>query len=257
MSGFIYLGASRFALDALEEILSVTKQPILCLIDSEMTEHKINLITKRFPNQNLEEKIFDSLLLKDATFINFLSTLEPSFAMSVHFSDILKKDFISIPKYGVGNIHASYLPYNRGHWPEIWSIYNNQTAGVTIHYIEEGIDTGSIIAQRKVKILPEDTSETLYKKIEIYGLELLRSNWNNMVSGKSTSSKQKEKYALNQAKDIESISEILLDKTYSGYEIINQIRALTIPSYLKGAYFKDPKTGEKIRVRIVLERDKN
>ena len=57
------------------------------------------------------------------------------------------------------------LPYNRGMHPWYWSIVDETPAGVTIHFIDENIDEGHIIAQKEVLIDPTDTGESLYGKL--------------------------------------------------------------------------------------------
>jgi methionyl-tRNA formyltransferase len=82
--------------------------------------------------------------------------LKPDLIAVCHFEKILKKNIIEIPHYGCINLHPSLLPNYRGLSPQHWPIINgdNET-GITVHFINEGIDTGAIILQHKIKIEPD------------------------------------------------------------------------------------------------------
>lgn len=68
-------------------------------------------------------------------------------------SQLLKENIFSIPKYGAINLHTAYLPKYRGPNPLFWIYYNNDSeAGVTVHYVDKGEDTGDIIYQEKCDI---------------------------------------------------------------------------------------------------------
>ncbi len=79
------------------------------------------------------------------------------FIISFGYQYILKKDFLERFTNRIINLHISYLPWNRGADPNLWSFLEDSPKGVSIHYIEEGIDTGKIIVQKSVEHLPEDT----------------------------------------------------------------------------------------------------
>lgn len=107
--------------------------------------------------------------------------------ISYGFNRILKhKDFsrLAVP---VLNLHISYLPFNRGKHPNFWSFYDQTPAGVTIHIMDGGIDTGPILYQRKVEFdADEITFEQTYCRLrqEIENLfeerisDILSQNWN-------------------------------------------------------------------------------
>lgn len=95
--------------------------------------------------------------------------------VSLFFSQILGKETIAIPKMGCLNVHPSLLPEFRGSNPVYWALAENRSkTGLTIHVIDQGIDTGSIIRQIEVPILPEDTHHSLYLKIAMLGSPVLR-----------------------------------------------------------------------------------
>ena len=106
--------------------------------------------------------------------------------ISFGYLHILKGDFLNSVLCPVINLHISYLPYNKGAHPNFWSFYDNTPSGVTIHLIDEGIDTGAIIYQKYVNFdNGEKTFSQTYKRLinEIERLfldnlgNIIRNNW--------------------------------------------------------------------------------
>ena len=114
------------------------------------------------------------------------------FVISYGYRHILKHDVIEAFNCPIFNLHISYLPYNRGAHPNFWSFYDNTPAGVTIHLIDDGVDTGPIVCQRYVNFKKEDdtfvkTYAVLIKEIE----KLFLDNMDSMLSDQWTATKQR------------------------------------------------------------------
>lgn len=88
------------------------------------------------------------------------------------------------------NLHISYLPWNRGADPNFWSIIEDTPKGVTIHFVDEGLDTGDIIIQKKIELEETDTLRTSYKKLSDAIENLFLSNWNKIRTGEVIPKKQ-------------------------------------------------------------------
>lgn len=102
------------------------------------------------------------------------------YVISYGYRHILKQSVIDGLACPILNLHISYLPYNRGAHPNFWSFYDNTPAGVTIHLIDGGVDTGPIVKQKYVNF--EDADDTfsktharLIESIEDLFLDLLPS----------------------------------------------------------------------------------
>lgn len=109
------------------------------------------------------------------------------------------------------NMHISYLPWNKGADPNIWSILDNTPKGVSIHYIDAGIDTGPIILQKKVKISLEETLRQSYEKLQISIQKLLLYNWENIKKGNLASFQHKDNGTFHFSKDSIKIKGNLTD----------------------------------------------
>lgn len=110
--------------------------------------------------------------------IDILSILpKPDFIISYGYKHILSKEVVSEFKGRAINLHISYLPYNKGADPNFWSWFDDTPKGVTIHEIDEGIDTGKIIVQKLVKMGEYETLSTSYVKLKNEIEELFIENW--------------------------------------------------------------------------------
>lgn len=121
-----------------------------------------------FPELLASYKIKNLHYINDVNALSFaekLRELKPDLIVVSIFSQILKKDIINIPTMGCINIHPSLLPKYRGPNPYFWVLRNKEKeTGVTIHYIDEGIDSGNIIASRAIPITTADTEYSLRSK---------------------------------------------------------------------------------------------
>ena len=132
----------------------------------------------------------------------------------------------------------------------MWSIVEGTPAGVTLHYIDIGIDTGDIIAQREILAEPIDTGETLYRKLEQACVDLFKETWPLIRSGQAPRIPQsQEKGTYHRTHDVKQLDQIDLEHTYTARELIDIIRARTFLSY-PGAYFTHQ--GRKVYLRLQL-----
>ncbi len=194
--------------------------------------------------------IFDGSQIRRPDIAKRIDKLNPDMGISAYFGFILKPEMINLMSYCCINIHPALLPYNRGIYPNSWSIIDGTPAGVTIHHINEGIDTGDIIAQKKVTVEPIDTGESLYRKLEVLSFELFKETWPYLRNGEIRRIPQsKNEGTFHCMSDVREIDEIDLDNEYNAREFINILRARTFPPY-PGAFFKH--AGHKIYLRLQL-----
>ncbi len=194
--------------------------------------------------------VIDGSRLKEPTVLDQVRNLQADIAVSVLFAYVLSPDFINLFPQGCINLHPALLPYNRGRFPNVWSIVAKTPAGVTLHYIDQGIDTGDVIAQKEVPVKITDTGESLYRRLEAEGLELFKATWPSIRAGTCSRSPQAAgPGSYHRARDVEQIDEIDLQKSYRAEDLLNVIRARTFPPF-PGAYFMH--AGRKIYLRIEL-----
>ena len=197
-------------------------------------------------------RVFDGTRLKEPAVMEAIRALKPDIGLSVLFGYILKEEFLSLFPRGVVNLHPALLPWNRGAYPNVWSIVDGTPAGATLHYIDKDVDTGDKIAQREVEVEPVDTGESLYRKLELASVELFKETWPHIKAGKVARTPQSRSTpgTLHRTKDVGAIDEIDRERSYKAGELINILRARTFPPY-KGAFFKVG--GRTVYIRVSLE----
>lgn len=113
--------------------------------------------------------------INDPEAITFIRTLSPDLIISAYFSQILKQPVIELPRIGTLNIHPGWLPAYKGAMAYFWVLKNgSENAGVTLHWIDEGIDTGEIIARENFQITPGMTQQNVLMVTAELGAELIQ-----------------------------------------------------------------------------------
>jgi folate-dependent phosphoribosylglycinamide formyltransferase PurN len=105
---------------------------------------------------------------------NFLISKAPQLVV-VSAAPLLRKKIIEAVKGRIINLHPGYAPEYRGRYGSFWPIYNGEPefVGTTIHFIDEGIDTGAILTQRKIKFRPNDSLRSVTYRQHKVGVDLL------------------------------------------------------------------------------------
>lgn len=125
-------------------------------------------------------------------------------AVSYRYYHLLKSDVLAmIPAI---NLHASYLPWNRGADPNLWSWVDSTPKGVSIHKIDPGIDTGPVYAQRKVQFSQNETLASSYDKLQTALLMLFIEKWPLIKRGALVPVPQSSKGTYHSDKDRKSVS---------------------------------------------------
>jgi len=163
--------------------------------------------------------------------LNLVKELQPDIVVSVGYRHILSEKILEIPEKGCINLHPAYLPYNRGANPNVWSIIEDTPAGVTLHYMDDGIDTGDIIAKKKVETSFDDTGKSLYERLEQAQYELFTENWPEIESGNVETVSQDEDGTYHEVQEFEELCELNPKDEYTVKEILNHLRALTFPPF--------------------------
>ncbi len=194
-------------------------------------------------------KVFEWSDLNKKKNIVKLKKIKSDLFICANFPKILSKEIISCSKNAI-NLHLSYLPYNRGKNPNIWSIIENTPCGATIHKIDEQIDTGNVYARKKVLPNLTDTGESVYKKCNEVAFQLFKKNWNKIKKNKIKPIKQNNKIkTFHLSKNFRNLGLIDLNKKYRAIEIINILRAKTFKNF-ESAYFFDKRKRIEVRVKL-------
>lgn len=175
----------------------------------------------------------------------------PDLVLVVFWSYLLPPEFLRIPTLGCVNFHLSYLPHNRGKKPNVWPILDGSPAGVSIHMIDEGIDSGPIVARREVEVEPTDTAETLYRRLLVEFVDLFEQTWPDIRDGQiDTIAQELGEGTFHLDSEMADYEVIELDRRYLASDLLNLLRARTFRPH-PAAYFLHE--GRRVYVRVNLE----
>lgn len=111
--------------------------------------------------------------LNSAIAAEILRRLTPDLGVVIG-TRILKRSTFSVPRIGCLNLHLGKVPQYRGMPPGFWELYDGYlSAGVTVHLVDDGLDTGDIVAEETLSVHDRDTPETLKRRLEARGREVL------------------------------------------------------------------------------------
>ena len=191
--------------------------------------------------QNAGIPVYEPKTLKDEAFAELLSGIAPDIIVVVAYGKILPPSVLSSAPYGCVNLHVSLLPKYRGAAPMQRAIMEGEReTGVTVMYMNEGLDTGDIISVSKFPIGAEDDFETIHDRSAEIGGALLSSTLRDIESGRATRTPQDHTLAT-YAQKIEK-SDCKIDFSMSAERLDCIIRGVTpIPgafAYLNGKMLK-------------------
>lgn len=243
--------ASDYVGHKVVEYLIDRREPIdfLILDDRDFGGYN-NCIERAFRSSSCAGTLATDAALKEEDFLNRLSESNPRLGILAWWPGLLKGRIITIPSLGWLNFHPSYLPYNRGKHTSFWCLVDQTPCGVSLHYVDEGIDAGEIVARQTIPVSWEDTGETIYYRSRDSIVELFKRNYDDIVADRLPRLKvAPSEGTLHFARGITEASQIDLDKTYRARQLFNIIRARMFPPH-PTAFFHEG--GRKFSVEITI-----
>lgn len=243
----VFFGNNRLACNVLERLETMDTRVVAGVVHPDETRRAGDALLDRLktlcedvhPYDRLREQGFDDLF-SDA----------PDLGLAVNFGYVLPSELLDRFPRGVINLHLGYLPYNRGAYPNVWSIVEGTPAGVTLHFMDEDVDTGDIIARRSVEVRPVDTGATLYDRLQDAAVALFEDRWPEVETGTVEASPQEPAEGTrHRVDDVEEIDEIDRDAMVRAGDLIDRIRARSFPPY-PGTYFVHE--GRRVYLRLEL-----
>lgn len=215
----IFMGTPIFSVPVFEylientNVIGVVTQP-----DKDNKKSPIKIIAEK---NNI--KIFQPIKIRKE-FQEVLNE-KPDIIVTCAYGQIIPKEILACPKYGCINVHASILPNLRGGAPIHRAILNGYTeTGITIMFMDEGMDTGDIISFEKIMIGETENVGSLHDRLSVLGRDLLEKTLPNIINNNINRVKQNNEeatYAYNIKREDEKI-----DWNDSTYNIYNKIRGL-------------------------------
>ena len=221
----VFMGTPDFAVPILEMLIEKTNVVLVITQPDKEVGRKKELAYSPIKKVALENNIKVFQPNKIRLDYDTLKKLDIDLIVTCAFGQILPKEVLDLPKYGSINVHASILPKYRGSAPIQRAIMNgDKTTGITIMYMDEGMDTGDIIKISEIPIENNDDVGTLHDKLSILGKNTLESTLESIFNKTNNRIKQGDNYSI--APKIKREDEHINFNDF-GNNIINKIRALS------------------------------
>ncbi len=172
----LFLGTPALAVPFLERLHQLTSiQAVITSPDQPAGRgYELQAPPVKLAAQKLSLPVWQPDKLKDPSVVDRFQSFGVDVGIVVAYGKLIPKSILSIPKHGFLNVHFSLLPKYRGAAPIQWTLVNGETeTGVTLFWLDEGMDTGPTFLQKKETILPEDSAESLRNKLVASGVASL------------------------------------------------------------------------------------
>jgi methionyl-tRNA formyltransferase len=195
----VFIGAGEIGLPTLQallesehEVVSVVTQPDKPVGRAQLVEPppiKKSISTTKIP-------VLQPVRIKDRQAVEEVRELRPDVIVVMAYGQILPRDVLDIPKIACLNLHASLLPRWRGAAPIQAAIAaGDRETGITVMYMDEGLDTGDILLQRTVDVLPDDTGGSLHDRLAKVAPEALLESLELLAKGRAPRTPQDDALA--------------------------------------------------------------
>ena len=222
----MFMGSPDFAVPVLQrlnesyEIVAVVTQP-----DQPVGRgRKLQAPPVKLAAQELDLNILQPGSVRKGSFFEDLKRLSPDGIVVAAYGKILPEEVLEFPKFGCINVHASLLPRWRGASPIQYAIlHGDAQTGVTIMRMDEGLDTGAMLAKGSIEITDDDTAESLAKKLAVIGADLLEKTLPAYMKGEITPQEQDDSQAT--FTRLIKKQDALIDFSKTAEELERQVRA--------------------------------
>ncbi|MGN1194161.1 MAG: methionyl-tRNA formyltransferase, partial [Acutalibacteraceae bacterium] len=223
-----FMGTPDFAVDCLKALAQSKHEVVgvFCQPDKPVgRKQELKMPDVKVEALKHDYKIFQPKSLRNGAGVEILKEIEPDLVVVVAYGKILPPDFLSYPKYGCINVHASILPKYRGASPIHWAVINGDSeTGVTSMQMDEGLDTGDILLCEKMPIDINDTTELMYEKLAPLGADVLLKTLDLVEKGELKPIKQDDTKATTVGLLSKQLSAVNWNDT--AFNIHNKIRGL-------------------------------
>ena len=187
MCRIVYMGTPDIAAVILERLIKEPYEIVLAVTQPDRPKgrgHEMAFSTVKETALKHGIPVFQPEKLRNPEAVAEIEKAKPDMIVVAAFGQILPKSVLSLPKYGCINVHASLLPAYRGAAPIQWAILDGQKeTGVTIMYMNEGLDTGDILLQKAIPIADDETGGSLHDRLAELGAEALTEALPKILDG--------------------------------------------------------------------------
>ncbi len=219
----LFIGQAPFGRESLEALIKQGENVIGVITTEDVANQKYPNPVKECAVEH-DIDLYQANYLKKPKPIDWVRKLQPDLLVLGFVNAFVPQEMIALAKFGGINYHPSLLPKYRGGSAINWAIINGETeTGVTIHFIDEGVDTGPILLQEKVVISPDDTVKSVYfNKLYPLGIEMIAKAVKQIREGRANPIDQDESNASFQP--VITAADTLINWTQPTHQVYNLVR---------------------------------
>lgn len=231
-----YLGDGIWAHGAFEKI--IIDDSIEIMFVTVRYDYKDSVLMELAQNNNIPVELSSNINSDD--YITLVKKYEVDLLVSMSFNQIFKEKILKSVPMGVINCHAGKLPFYRGRNILNWALINDEKEfGITVHYVDKGIDTGDIILQRTYPITDEDNYDTLLKTAYLECPNILYDAIKLIQTDKVSRTKQTDIHPVGMYCGMRMAGDEILDWNQTSRQIFNFVRAICKPGPQARCYNED------------------
>lgn len=240
----IFMGTPDFSVGTLEAIIEAGHEVALVVTQPDKPKGR----GKTMQYTPVKEcalshgiEVLQPVKIRETANIEYLGKFNADIIIVVAFGQILSKSILDMPRYGCINVHASLLPKYRGAAPIQWAVINgDEFTGVTTMRMDEGVDTGDMIAKSTVRLAPDETGGSLFDKLSAEGAKLCVETMKMIEDGTAEYTPQNSEEATHTSMISKELG--FIDWTKPAVEIERLVRGLnpwpSAYTHLNGKTFK-------------------
>lgn len=171
----LFIGTVQFSYKALEKLIELKAEIVgVCTKDKSSFNSDFADLTPLCNKNNIPFKSVEDI--NSIENISWINSLKPDIIFCFGWSNLIKKELLTLTPMGVVGYHPTALPQNRGRHPLIWALaLGLKRSASTFFFMEEGADNGDILSQKEFDILYEDDAKSLYNKVSILALNQIET----------------------------------------------------------------------------------
>lgn len=220
------MGSPSFSVPVLEELnKNVNIVGVVTAPDAYVGRKKVlTMCPVKEKAIGLGLKVYSPIKLRSD--FEFIKELNPNMIITCAYGQILSEEILNIPKLGCFNLHGSLLPKYRGGAPIHYALLNgDEKTGITLMYMDKGMDSGDMIAKEEIKIEDNDNIESLTNKLSIIASKMIIKYLPSLIDG--TNNREKQDSSKVTFSPIITRKDEHLDFNVTAREIFNKYRMLS------------------------------
>jgi methionyl-tRNA formyltransferase len=240
----VYMGTPPFAVPPLQSLITAGHEVVGVVTRIDKPAGRGKVLTPpavKIAAERSDIPVFQPTRVREPESVAAIRAMGPEIIVVAAYGQILPREILTMPKFGCINIHASLLPAYRGAAPINWAIINGETrTGITIMQMDEGLDTGAVLAQDSIPIAPRDTAGDLTEKLSEQGSWLIVDTLSR-IEAEGLAAVPQDNSKASMAPLLKK-EDGLIDWTMSARKIHNRVRGLSpwpgAHGYLDGKIIK-------------------